>query len=59
MLEYYGELCIKIYKSEKSFANGYEKIEVPQEGVLKAIKTGITRASSIEKPNRNKKRLRS
>lgn len=46
---------------KKQFQQEYEKIEVPQEDVLKAIKTGITRASSIEtpKPKRNKKRFKS
>ncbi|MBK3494048.1 DUF4179 domain-containing protein [Viridibacillus sp. YIM B01967] len=44
---------------KKQFQEEYEKIEVPKEDVLKAIQTGIRRASSIEKPKRNKKYLKS
>lgn len=40
---------------KKQFQQEYEKIEVPQEDVLKAIKTGISRASSIATPKRRLK----
>ncbi|WP_051427090.1 hypothetical protein [Neobacillus vireti] len=36
------------------FQEEYEKIEVPQEAVLQAIKTGIGRAYPGEKPRKNK-----
>lgn len=40
---------------KKQFQQEYEKIEVPQEDVLKAIKTGISRASSMDPPKRRLK----
>lgn len=44
---------------KKQFQEEYEKIEVPKEDVLKAIQTGVRRASSINSPKRNTKRLKS
>lgn len=44
---------------KKQFQEEYEKIEVPKEDVLKAIQSGVRRASSIKTPRRNTKRLKS
>ena len=43
---------------KKPFQDEYEKIEVPKEEVLKAIKSGMKRADSIKTPNKNKNRLK-